>query len=105
MPSITDSSPYSVSSVFGSVTMQPRSTPRDFRTSAASDTNRSVTNTTAGIPRFESTVWSWTLHAVQAPQLARPTIATSLVATTSSSSAAGVSFEVGMRHSRTAATP
>jgi hypothetical protein len=105
MSSITASSPYSVSSVFGSSTMHPGSTPRAFKTSVASETNRSVTSTTAGIPRFASSVWSWTLHAVQAPQFARPTMATSLVATTSSSTAGGVSFDVGIRHSRTAATP
>lgn len=100
----TASSPYSVSSVFGSVTMQPRSTPRARSTCVASETNPSVTRTTAGIPRFVSSVWSWTLHAVQAPQLASPTMAASLLAAISSSSATGVSFDVGMRHSRTEAT-
>ena len=36
---------------------------------------RSVTNTTEGMPFFNSFTLSWTLHAVQDPQFARPTMA------------------------------
>lgn len=48
----------------------------DFIIVRARFSNWSVVTATAGNPSFTSSVASWTLHDVQAPQLANPTIAT-----------------------------
>jgi hypothetical protein len=58
-------------------TMMESGTFLDFMIVRARCSNWSVVTATAGNPSFTSSVASWTLHDVQAPQLANPTIAAS----------------------------
>ena len=68
-------STYSVSSVLGRTTIGASGTPLPRIDALARVVKRSVTNTTEGRPPFTNRTLSWTLHAVQDPQLASPTIA------------------------------
>ena len=98
-------STYSVSSVLGNTTIGASGTPLPFMAALAKMVNRSVTRATEGMPSLMTLTLSWTLHAVQDPQLARPTIAswarslTSLKVSCEAADARGIGF------SKTSATP
>ena len=68
-------STYSVNSVLGRTTIGASGTPLPRIDALARVVNRSVTKTMDGRPFLISLTLSWTLHAVQEPQFARPTIA------------------------------